>query len=125
MMEKSVKLAGMDTILPDSPTPGLPSLDPVQVLSALGNALRWQMFQMMLEGQEVTLAEVIALQKRGYNAVHKDMDVLCNAGVVTWRFGEDRRVGLFFIPAVFRPQPGLVDFGFTRFGTARVSLAKD
>lgn len=115
----------MNTILPDSPTPGLPALNPVKVLSALGNPSRWQIFQMMFEGREVTLAEVVTLQKRVYNAVHKDMDVLCDSGAVTWRYGEDKRVGLFFIPAGFRPQPGLVDFGFCRFGTARLSVAKD
>jgi predicted transcriptional regulator len=103
----------------------LSKLSPSMVLAALGNPQRWQIFQWMLNGEELTINGLVTTTKRSYKAAHKDMDVLCAAGVVTWRFGADKRVGLFFIPAEFRPQPGLVDFGFARFGMIQPRLAKD
>jgi hypothetical protein len=111
-------------------TPAANALDPVAALAALGNHQRWQIMQMLVSGQELTLIGLAATMGRSYNAVHKDMKVLCAAGVVACRFGEDGRVGIFHVPAAFRVQPGIVDYGFCRLrfaGAAEpvISLAKD
>ena len=41
-------------------------------------------------------------------------------GAVAVKFGEDKRVGWFYVPEKYRPQPGVVDYGFcaVRFGDA-------
>ena len=43
------------------------------------------------------------------------MGVLCAAGVVACWVREDKRVGLFHIPAEFRLGGGVVDYGFAQF----------
>ena len=89
--------------------------DPAIALAALGNPQRWKIFQMMGDGQELTINELVAKTGRSYNAVHKDMGVLCAAGVVACWVREDKRVGLFHIPAEFRLGGGVVDYGFAQF----------
>jgi hypothetical protein len=111
-------------------TPAANVLDPVAVLAALGNPQRWQIMQMLVSGQELTLIGLAATTGRSYNAVHKDMKVLCAAGVVACRFGADGRVGIFHLPESCRVQPGILDYGFCRLRFAGavepvISLAKD
>lgn len=121
----SASLAGSSPGLPAAPGS---ELDPVRVLAALGSAWRWQIFQMMVDGQELTINGLVATMRRSYNAVHKDMDVLCAAGVVRWRLGADQRVGIFFIPEEFLRGGGVVEFGFGQFrlpSTGPVRLPKD
>jgi hypothetical protein len=49
----------------------------------------------------------------------------------TCRVGDDKRLGLFYLPAELRPQPGIVDYGFCRLRFAGaveekiLPLAKD
>ncbi len=95
-------------------TPTASRFNPAVALAALGNTHRWQIVQMMVNGQELTINGLKATMGRSYNAVHKDMKVLCAAGVVACRNGEDKRLGLFHIPAEFRVLPNIVDYGFCR-----------
>ena len=100
---------------PNNPaTPAAVPLDPVAALAAFGNAQRWQIMQLLATGQELAIIGLMAATGRSYNAVHKDMKVLGAAGVVACRYGDDRRVGLFHIPARFLVLPGIVDYGFCR-----------
>jgi predicted transcriptional regulator len=94
---------------------GANRIDPATALSALGNPQRWAIFQMMGDGQELTINELVTKTGRTYNAVHKDMGVLCASGVVDCWVREDKRIGLFHIPAEFRLGGGVVDYGFAQF----------
>ena len=100
----------------DSPN----NLNPVAVLAALGNANRLQMINLMARGEALTLSGLVQTTGRSYKAVHKDMDVLLAAGAVAIRRETDGRVGVFYVPEPYRPQPGVVDYGFcaVRFGDA-------
>lgn len=95
-------------------------MDPVRVLAALGNDQRLQMVKQMSRGEVLTINGLVQTTGRSYRAVHKDMDVLWASGAVAVRYGEDGRVGLFYIPTQYLPQPGVVDYGFCalRFGDA-------
>src|SRR5690348_10232567 len=93
-------------------------LDPVRVHAALANPQRWQIFQMMANGEELLINDLAKKTRRSYRAVHKDMDFLCASGVVSWRLEDDKRVGIFFIPTEFRPRKGIVDLGFAQWRVA-------
>lgn len=106
--------------------------DPVAVLAALANVNRWQMVAQMATGAELTIAGVAQATGRGYKAVHKDLTILWSSGAVAVRFGEDKRLGLYHVAEQYRPQPGVVDYGFcaVRFGEAakvpeKIHFAKD
>lgn len=100
----------------DSPT----KLDVVKVLAALGSAPRLQIIGLMARGEVQTLYGLVEATGRSYKAVHKDMNVLWSAGAVWVKYGEDKRVGWFYVPEQYRPQPGVVDYGCcaVRFGEA-------
>lgn len=102
-------------------------LNPVTVLAALGNGQRLQIVGLMSHGEALTINGLVQSMGRSYRAVHKDMDVLYDAGAVAVRYAEDGRVGLFYIPDGYRPQPGVVDYGFcaVRFGDAAKVLGKN
>ena len=95
-------------------------LNPLAVLAALANPQRWQTVGLMARGETLTINGLVETTKRSYKSVHKDMDVLYAAGAVAVRYGEDKRVGLFYVAEKYRPQLGVVDYGFcaVRFGDA-------
>jgi hypothetical protein len=105
----------------DSPT----NLDPMAVLSALANAQRLDMVSRMSRGETLTINGLVETTGRSYKAVHKDLGILLAAGVVAVAYGGDKRVGLFSVPAPYRSQPGVVDFGFcaVRFGAGAAVAA--
>jgi hypothetical protein len=118
-------------MLPDM-SDSIGNLDAVTVLAALANAQRWQMVGLMSRGEALTINGLVKTSGRSYKAVHKDMKVLWSSGAVACRYGEDKRVGIFYVPEQYRPQPGVVDYGFcaVRFGDAakpaeRIPVAKD
>lgn len=98
----------------DSPA----NLDLETVLSALANAQRLEMVRRMSRGETLTINGLVETTGRSYKAVHKDLGILLATGVVAVAYGEDKRLGLFSVPAQYRSQPGVVDFGFcaVRFG---------
>jgi hypothetical protein len=102
------------------------TLDPVTVLAALANVNRWQLVAQMAAGAELTLNAVAQATGRGYKAVVKDFNVLYESGAVAVRYGQDGRVGIFFIPEKYRLVPGVVDYGFcaVRFGDAAKLVEK-
>jgi hypothetical protein len=96
------------------------NLDPVTVLAALGNVNRLNMVARMAQGEALTIIGLVQATGRSYKAVHKDMDVLWSSGAVALRREADGRVGIFYVLEKYRPQPGVVDYGFCtlRFGDA-------
>ena len=108
------------------------NLNPVLVLTALANVNRLQIIGLMAQGEKLTLNGLVKATKRSYKAVHKDMDALWAAGAVTMTRGEDKRVGFFYVPEPYLPQPGVVDYGIcaVRFGAAaklpeKIPMLKD
>ena len=91
-----------------------PVLDPITALSALANEWRWEMVWRMASGEELIATDLARELGRDFDGVSKHLRVLRDAGVVDARVGEDRRLTVFFIPAAFRPEPGVLDYGFCR-----------
>jgi predicted transcriptional regulator len=74
---------------------------------------------MLAGGQALSASQVASALKRDFDGVSKHLRLLRAAGVVASRPGEDQRFELYYIPAAYRPQPGVVDYGFCllRFAT--------
>ena len=90
-------------------------LDPVRVLAALANDVRWQAVRMMAGGAGICASDLAARTGRDVDSAGKHLRILREAGVADWRAGEDTRFTLYFIPARFRELEGVVDFGFCQF----------
>ena len=95
-----------------TPTPGIPKLDPVSALSALGSEVRWPIVKLLADGRKLSISEAAAAVGGGVDAVSRQLKVLANSGVVGAFAGEDRRQTVYQIPAAFRPAPNVLDFGF-------------
>lgn len=101
-------------IPPSVPVGSLPKLDPVAALLALGSSVRWPIIKLLADGREMSITECAAVAGCTRENMGKQMLVLLNAGVVDCRFGEDRRQSIYSIPAVRRPAPGVIDYGFCK-----------
>ena len=98
-------------------------LDPVTVLAALANDIRWQALRMMAGGAAICATDLAANVGRDVDTVGKHLRVLKDSGAVDWRAGADARHTLYFIPERFLPQEGLVDYGFAKFYLPDAPLA--
>lgn len=74
--------------------------------------MRWPLIRHLADGRRLAITEAAALVRRDPDAVSRQLKVLADAGVVEAYAGEDRRYTIYEIPAVFRPAPGVLDFGF-------------
>ena len=93
----------------------IPTIDPADAFFALGHAVRWQAVRMMANGEAVSASDVARSLGRDFDGVSKHLRVLREAGVAASKSAEhDGRLELFYIPESFRPQPGVVDYGFCR-----------
>lgn len=86
--------------------------DPSLFFAALGNPFRWQIVQMLAGGEALSSTEVARRVGREFDGVNKHLRVLCDAGVVACKPGEDRRFGLCYIADSVRAKPGVLDYGF-------------
>lgn len=109
-----------------------PGLDPTAVFAAFSNAIRWRALQLMADGSQIRATDLAAAIQRDFDICSKHLTILANTGAVDWTRGQDRRTLLYFIPEQYRPQPGVVDYGFcaVRFGDAvklagKIPVAKD
>ena len=116
----------------DQTSPALPApvpLDPVTVFAALSNPMRWQAIQLMAGGKKISATDLATAMKRDFDIASKHLKILRESGAVDWVSGEDRRLVFYFIPSAYRPEPGVVDFGFCtlKFSglIAAAQLAKD
>ena len=89
-------------------------LDPMRALAALANDFRWGLVWRMASGEELIATDLARELGRDPDGVSKHLRVLSDAGVAEARAGEDRRLTVFSIPAAFRPEPGVLDYGFCR-----------
>lgn len=108
-----------------SPSKLVPTLDPVAVLFALGSPVRWPMVRLLAGGQPMTATQVAAAFERDFDAIAKHLRVMRDAGVLESCCGEDRRLQFFYIPAAFRREPDVLDFGFCRIRLPGGSSAKE
>jgi hypothetical protein len=97
-----------------SPAPVALALDPVTVLAALANDVRWQAMTMMANGTAICASDLASATRRDVDSAGKHLRVLRASGAVGGRAGADTRFTMYFIPERFRPQPGVVDYGFCR-----------
>lgn len=99
---------------PATPLAGLPKLDPVAAMFALGSPFRWPIIQLLADGRELNISQGAAVA--GCTSVNfsKHLGVMLKAGVVECRVGEDRRQTIFYIPAACRQVPGVIDYGFCK-----------
>jgi hypothetical protein len=90
-------------------------LDALKVLAALSNDIRWQAMQLMANGTAICATDPAPKVGRDVDTVSKHLRVLQASGAADWRAGEDTRFTFYFVPEKFRPQPGVVDYGFCQF----------
>jgi predicted transcriptional regulator len=95
-----------------TPSAVKPKLDPVSVLFALGSDVRWPIVNMLADGKVLSIGQVASALGRDIDGIGKQLKVLADAGVAEASAGKDRRQTVYSIPAVFRPAPGVLDFGF-------------
>ena len=94
------------------PVAGAKGLDPATAFAALGNPLRWSIYQMLADGRAMSASEVAAVVKRDFDGVSKHLRVMRAAGVLASKRGEDRRLELYYIPETIRRADGVADLGF-------------
>lgn len=87
-------------------------LDPAKAFAALGNPLRWSIYQMLADGRAMSASEVAVVVKRDFDGVSKHLRLMRAAGVLASKRGEDRRSELYFIPETIRRADGVADLGF-------------
>lgn len=95
-----------------APAASQPNLQPEVVLAALGSSTRWAIVKMLATGRPQCIADIAAAVGGSSDTVSKQLWVLQRAGVLDFAAGEDRRQTMFFVPAVYREYPGVLDFGF-------------
>ncbi len=87
-------------------------IDSRKALAALGNALRWEIFQMLADGSALHASAVAKRFDRDFDGISKHLRILRSAGLLKSRRAADKRVEKYFIPAEFRRTPGQIDLGF-------------
>ena len=95
-----------------APVAGSKGLDPAKAFAALGNPLRWSIYQMLADGRAMSASEVAAVVKRDFDGVSKHLRLMRDASVLASKRGEDRRLELYHIPERIRRADGVVDLGF-------------
>ena len=110
----------------------VPALNPTDIFGALSNDIRWRAMAMMANGAKICATDLATALKRDFDICSKHLSLLAKSGAADWMRGEDKRTVLYFIPEQYRPQPGVVDYGFcaVRFGEAakpaeKIRFAKD
>jgi len=97
---------------PSEPVSGLPKLDPVTVMAALGSEVRWPIVKLLADGRARNISEIRSVAGSTAENISKQLRVLLAASILENRPGEDRRQSVFSIPAAYRATPGALDFGF-------------
>ncbi len=99
--------------MPQGSAPGLvtPPASLPDFFAALGNPLRWEMVKLLATGSAMSATAMAEALHRDFDGVSKHLHILRNAGVLSWRAGEDRRQALYFIPEANRRLDGALDYG--------------
>jgi predicted transcriptional regulator len=92
-------------------TANTPELDPLTVLSAFADPVRWQIIGLLAPGRSLSGTEIAAELGRSPDAVNKHLRVLRDAGVVLCSPGADRRYFAYQIAATVRATAGILDYG--------------
>ncbi len=100
---------------PALPDPALIAGDPVAILTALANPVRWCAMQMMADGSSLMIEQLARKVDKPMDGIGKHLILMRNAGVIEWTPGKDTRVNLYRIPQRFLRENRVVDFGFARF----------
>jgi len=92
-------------------SPGPPS--PSRIFFALGSQERYEMMQLLADGQPRPVREIASAVRRKFNGVSKHLAILRSAGLLEscTPEGADARTSWYQLPAAFRATPGVLDFG--------------
>ena len=83
-----------------------------KVCRALGSPVRLRAIRRMLEvGQPMSVSQLAARERQSSDAMSRHLKVLERAGVVQSHSGVDRRCTCYFVPAEYRRENGVLDFG--------------
>ena len=107
-----------DPTPPPTPSPASATPDyefPLKFHAQLTHPVRIWILRQLAQGKELSPKHVATAWKRKYRAINLHCQSLQEAGLVSWRPGEDRRMDVYFIPEQFRRDPGWLDYGFCRF----------
>jgi DNA-binding transcriptional ArsR family regulator len=96
------------TILPPSMVLSLPA-----ITKALGDVTRWRILAELSKGESLMVIELARLFGRSETVISKHMAVLKQCGAVV--IGRAR---MYEVPAHFRVEPGVLDFGYGRMRMA-------
>ena len=102
----------VETAAPTAAPAAVKSIDPAKAFAALGNPLRWSIFQLLANGRALSASQVAAVVKRDFDGVSKHLRLMRTAGVLASKRGEDRRLELYHIPQALLRADGVVDLGF-------------
>jgi hypothetical protein len=99
-----------------SPTPpatkkSANAINPFAAFIAFSHPARWESLKIMATGKAVTAGDVTQFAS-SVDMMRKHLRVLADAGVVSVSRAEDGRMPSYSVPPEFRPQPGLLDYGF-------------
>lgn len=102
-------------------------LKPMAVLQAINHPIRWQILQMLASGQTMTGTQMADALGKSPDMMNKNLRVMRNAGLLACALSADQRYNAYSIPAMFRRQIGLIDYGFCvlRIASAQPPVAKD
>jgi DNA-binding transcriptional ArsR family regulator len=105
------------TVVAEAPvrTKLVTNLDPATVFAALGYWMRWETLLLLADGREMSISDVARHFDRNIDATSKQLRVMREAGVVAcYCPNHDGRMTVYYIPKVFRAEPGMLDFGVCR-----------
>ena len=89
------------------------TIDPARLFAAFSHPIRLKLMQMMGDGRMLSATEAAAVLKRDVDGINRNLVVLRDTGLVNCKTSEqDARFLLYYIPEAWRPQPGVLDFGF-------------
>jgi DNA-binding transcriptional ArsR family regulator len=92
---------------PSSPLPASMALSVSAITKALGAGVRWRILAELGKGTPLMVIELAKLTGQSESLISKHMAVLRKAGAVV--VGRGR---MYEVPAHFRVEPGVVDFGY-------------
>ncbi len=85
---------------------------PLGAFAALAEPQRWALLRLLATGEDLSCTEAARRVRKRVDGIAKHLRALRAAGLVSARPGADRREERYFIPAGFRPEPGVLDYGF-------------
>jgi DNA-binding transcriptional ArsR family regulator len=87
-------------------------LDPIPLLAAAGDPVRWSILRELAAGPPLIVLELARRLGKSADLISKHLRVLrdCGAVIVGTPPGEDGRKSFYEVPAAYRPAPRVLDY---------------